>query len=146
NIGSPHLLDAARDDGTISEQARDQVLGELRQHFRPEFLNRVDDIVLFKPLTLAEIKRIVDLLLAQLRARLHDRNITLTLTDAAKEHIARAGYDPVYGARPLKRYLQREVETGLSRKLLSGEIADGDAVEIALKDGGLVFKKKGGAF
>ncbi|MDR1145892.1 MAG: ATP-dependent chaperone ClpB [Verrucomicrobiales bacterium] len=142
NIGSPRLLEAVRDDGTISEQARDQVLGELRQHFRPEFLNRVDDIVLFKPLTLAEIKRIVDLLLGQLRARLRDRDITLTLTDAAKEHIARAGYDPVYGARPLKRYLQREVETGLSRKLLSGEIIDGATVEIALKDGNLVFKTK----
>jgi ATP-dependent Clp protease ATP-binding subunit ClpB len=103
-------------------------------------LNRVDDIVLFKPLTLGEIKQIVELLLNQLKNRLQDREIKLTLSDAAKEHIARAGYDPVYGARPLKRYLQREVETGLSRKLLSGEITDNSNVEIGLKDGSLTFQ------
>jgi ATP-dependent Clp protease ATP-binding subunit ClpB len=105
-------------------------------------LNRVDDIVLFKPLTLGEIKQIVELLLNQLKNRLQDRGIKLTLSDAAKEHIARAGYDPVYGARPLKRYLQREVETGLSRKLLSGEITDNSNVEIGLKDGTLTFQSQ----
>ena len=110
---------------------------ELRRHFRPEFLNRIDEIVLFKPLTLDEIKKIVDLLLGQLRGRLAERRITLNLTDAAREHIAREGYDPVYGARPLKRYLQREVETRLSRKLLSGDIPDGATVTLAYKDGNL---------
>ncbi|MDR0534294.1 MAG: ATP-dependent chaperone ClpB [Verrucomicrobiales bacterium] len=142
NIGSPHLLEDANDKGKITEKIRDKVLNELRQHFRPEFLNRVDDIVLFKPLTLNEIKQIVELLLNQLKSRLKDRGIELTLSDAAKEHIARAGYDPVYGARPLKRYLQREVETGLSRKLLSGEITDNSSVEIGLKDGALAFHSK----
>ncbi|MDR2463606.1 MAG: ATP-dependent chaperone ClpB [Verrucomicrobiales bacterium] len=139
NIGSPHLLENTADDGAINDKVRDLVLGELRGHFRPEFLNRADDIVLFKPLTLTEITRIVNLILEQLRARLRERNITLTLTDAAREHIARAGHDPVYGARPLKRYLQREVETALARQLLSGAIADGDTVEIALKNGALTF-------
>jgi len=109
----------------------------LRKHFRPEFLNRVDEIVLFKPLTLEEIKMIVDLLLGQLRHRLAERRLTLNLSDAAREHIAREGYDPVYGARPLKRFLQREVETRLSRKLLSGDIPDGSALSLGYKDGNL---------
>ena len=97
----------------------------------------MDEIVLFKPLTLAEIKKIVDLLLNLLRQRLAERRLTLDLSDAAREHIAREGYDPVYGARPLKRYLQREVETRLSRKLLSGDIPDGAALNLAYKDGQL---------
>ena len=112
----------------------------LRVHFRPEFLNRVDEIVLFKPLTLSEIKRIVELQLDLLRARLADRHIELELSDAAKEHIAREGYDPVYGARPLKRFLQRQVETALSRKLLAGEIRDHSRVTVELKKGELVFE------
>ena len=112
-------------------------MGELRKHFRPEFLNRVDEIVLFKPLTLAEIKKIVDLLLNLLRQRLTERRLTLDLSDSAREHIAREGYDPVYGARPLKRYLQREVETRLSRKLLQGDIPDGSALTLAYQDGQL---------
>jgi len=112
-------------------------MAELRKHFRPEFLNRVDEIVLFKPLTLEEIKKIVDLLLGQLRHRLAERRLTLNLSDAAREHIAREGYDPVYGARPLKRFLQREVETRLSRKLLSGDIPDGSTLSLGYKDGNL---------
>jgi ATP-dependent Clp protease ATP-binding subunit ClpB len=123
--------------GEITEKTRKSVMTELRRHFRPEFLNRIDEIVLFKPLTLDEIKKIVDLLLGQLRGRLAERRITLNLTDAAREHIGREGYDPVYGARPLKRYLQREVETRLSRKLLSGEIPDGSTLTLAYKDGNL---------
>ena len=98
-------------------------MAEMRAHFRPEFLNRVDDTVLFKPLTLPEIKRIVELQLKLLRARLADRHIELELTEAAKEHIAREGYDPVYGARPLKRFLQRHVETPLSRKITGWRVA-----------------------
>jgi ATP-dependent Clp protease ATP-binding subunit ClpB len=150
NIGSPHLVENAGESGTISEDVRKKVMAELRAHFRPEFLNRVDDIVLFKPLTLPEIKKIVDLQLALLRKRLADRHITLELTDPAKEFVARQGYDPVYGARPLKRYLQREVETALSRKLLAGEIQDGAQVVVDLQKGALHFstaappKRKGG--
>jgi ATP-dependent Clp protease ATP-binding subunit ClpB len=117
-------------------------MAELRAHFRPEFLNRVDEIVLFKPLTLAEIKQIVELQLKLLRARLADRHIELELTDAAKEHIAREGYDSVYGARPLKRFLQRHVETVLSRKLLAGEITDHSRVTVDFKKGELVFEAK----
>ena len=121
NIGSPLLIENASEKGEIAEQVRSKVMGELRIHFRPEFLNRVDEIVLFKPLTLSEIKRIIDLLLKLLRVRLMDRHLELELTDAAKEYIAREGYDPVYGARPLKRFLQRHLETGLSRQILAGK-------------------------
>ncbi len=114
-------------------------MAELRAHFRPEFLNRVDDIVLFRPLTLAELKRIVDLQLELLRSRLAECNIEIVLSDAAKEYIAREGYDPVYGARPLKRFLQRRVETPLSRRLIAGEITDGSHITVEFKAGELVF-------
>ena len=142
NIGSPYLIENASETGEIAEGVRRKVLAELRAHFRPEFLNRVDEIVLFKPLTLAEIKRIVELQLKLLRQRLADRHIELELTDAAKEHIARSGYDPVYGARPLKRFLQRHLETVLSRKLLAGEITDHSRVTVDFKNGELVFEAK----
>jgi ATP-dependent Clp protease ATP-binding subunit ClpB len=104
------------------------VLGELRGRFRPEFLNRVDETVLFKPLTLAEIERIVDLQMEGLRRRLADRRITLRLSEPARTLIGRSGYDPVYGARPLRRYIQRVVETQIGRALLSGEILDGATI------------------
>ncbi|HPC59586.1 MAG TPA: ATP-dependent chaperone ClpB [Verrucomicrobiota bacterium] len=139
NIGSPHLIENASESGEIADEVRKRVMNELRAHFRPEFLNRVDEIILFKPLTLAEIKQIVELQLQLLRARLADRHIQLELSDAAKEHIAREGYDPVYGARPLKRFLQRQVETALSRKLLAGEIQDHSRVTVEFKQGALVF-------
>ncbi|HSI82341.1 MAG: AAA family ATPase, partial [Candidatus Methylacidiphilales bacterium] len=140
NIGSPYLLEpGATLGGEISEDARDKVMRELRGHFRPEFLNRVDDIVLFKPLTLEEIEKIVDLQLGSIRQRLAARFITLEVTHAAKEHIAKAGYDPVYGARPLKRYLQREIETALSRRLLKGEIPDRSFVTVDEEGGKLAF-------
>jgi len=137
NIGSPLLIEGLNSKGEITEKARQAVMAELRNHFRPEFLNRVDDIVLFKPLTLEEIKKIVDLLLGLLRHRLSERRITLKLTDAAREHIGREGYDPVYGARPLKRYLQREVETRLSRQLLAGDILDGSNLTLDVQKGNL---------
>ncbi len=137
NIGSPLLIEGLNSKGEITEKARQAVMAELRKHFRPEFLNRVDDIVLFKPLTLEEIKKIVDLLLGLLRQRLSERRITLKLTDAAREHIGREGYDPVYGARPLKRYLQREVETRLSRQLLAGDILDGSNLTLDIQKGNL---------
>jgi ATP-dependent Clp protease ATP-binding subunit ClpB len=139
NIGSPVLIENASDTGEIAEDARNKVMAALRAHFRPEFLNRVDEIVLFRPLTLAELKRIVDLQLNLLRTRLAERHITIDLTDAAKEHIAREAYDPVYGARPLKRFLQRQVETPLSRRLLATQIIDGDHVTVTLQAGELVF-------
>jgi ATP-dependent Clp protease ATP-binding subunit ClpB len=140
NIGSMHLIENASEKGEIAEQVRDEVMGELRIHFRPEFLNRVDEIVLFKPLTLSEIKRIIDLQLKLLRVRLSDRHLELELTEAAKEYIAREGYDPVYGARPLKRYLQRHLETALSRLILAGTIAENSRVTVDLKKGQLTFE------
>ena len=140
NIGSPHLIENASETGEIAEAVRKKVMAELRAHFRPEFLNRVDDIVLFKPLTLAEIKKIVELQLGLLRKRLADRHIELELSDAAKEHIAREGYDPVYGARPLKRFLQRHVETPLSRRILSGEVTDHSRVTVGFTKGELSFE------
>ena len=140
NIGSPLLIENASDTGEIAEHVRKKIMNEMRAHFRPEFLNRVDDIVLFKPLTLSEIKRIVDLQLNLLRARLADRHIDLELADAAREYIAREGYDPVYGARPLKRFLQRHVETPLSRKILAGDVRDNSRVTVEFKKGELVFE------
>ncbi len=140
NIGSPLLLDNASDSGEIPEAIRNRVLAELRGHFRPEFLNRVDEIVLFKPLTLQEIKQIVDLQLALLRKRLEPHRIELQLTESAKEFVAREGYDPVYGARPLKRFLQRQVETALSRKILAGDISGNQRVVVDFKKGQLDFR------
>jgi ATP-dependent Clp protease ATP-binding subunit ClpB len=140
NVGSPLLIENASDTGEIAEEVRKKVMAELRANFRPEFLNRVDEIVLFKPLTLAEIKKIVELQLKLLRARLTDRHIELELTDAAKEHVAREGYDPVYGARPLKRFLQRQIETTLSRKILQGEVTDNSRINVDFKKGELIFE------
>jgi len=142
NIGSTDLIENASESGEIAEPIRNRVMQELRARFRPEFLNRVDEIVLFKPLTLAEIKQIVELLLAQIRQRLAERHIELELTDPAKEYVARQGYDPVYGARPLKRFLQRQIETALSRKLLAGEVKDDNRVIVDLKKGALVFENQ----
>jgi ATP-dependent Clp protease ATP-binding subunit ClpB len=139
NIGSPLLIENASVTGEIAEDVRKNVMAELRAHFRPEFLNRVDDIVLFRPLTLAELKRIIDLQLNLLRTRLSERNIEIHLTDPAKEYIAREAYDPVYGARPLKRFIQRQVETPLSRKLIAGEITDGSHITVEFKAGELLF-------
>jgi ATP-dependent Clp protease ATP-binding subunit ClpB len=143
NIGSRYLTE--NDSGLvgeISDETRDKVMSDLRAHFRPEFLNRVDEIVLFKPLTMAEITHIVDLQLKQLQSRLAERHIELDLTKSAKELLARRGYDPVYGARPLKRLMQRELETKLSRALLKGEITDHSRVEITANKGELEFKSE----
>jgi ATP-dependent Clp protease ATP-binding subunit ClpB len=138
NIGSLYLLEGLTDDGQISEDARGRVNAELRSHFRPEFLNRVDDTVIFKPLTLEEIERIVDLQIADVRRRLADRRLGLEVTEPARKLIAREGFDPVYGARPLKRFIQREVETRIGRALLSGEIQDGSTIMVDAEDGELV--------
>ena len=139
NVGSRYLQDQLLDD-EISESARESVLAELRDHFRPEFLNRIDDTVLFKPLTLEEITEIVNLLLSGLNKRLADRKVSVVFTDAAKKWIGEKGYDPTYGARPLKRFLQKQVETQLARALVAGEVNEGSQVSFSVKDGQLVMK------
>ena len=138
NIGSQYLLDGVTSDGQIKSDARSIVMSELRSHFRPEFLNRVDEIVLFKPLDLAEIEQIVDLLLDDLRARLAEQRIGLTVTEAARRFIADQGYDPAYGARPLRRFIAREVETKVGRALLRGDLPDGGTVSLDVVHGELV--------
>lgn len=140
NIGSPYLLDGVTAQGEIKESAREQVMNELRISFRPEFLNRVDDIVLFKPLNKAEIKHIIVLLTEDLRQRLSNRHIGLELSTAACDFIAAAAYDPVYGARPLKRYLQHQLETKIARAIIAGEIGDGAKMIIDADAQGLTLR------
>jgi ATP-dependent Clp protease ATP-binding subunit ClpB len=137
NIGAHFLLEGVNSDGEIRDTARKQVMDTLRGHFRPELLNRIDDIVLFKPLKLDEIKQIVRLLTASLARRLSDRHIALKLTDEAISHIAATAYDPVFGARPLKRYLQRDLETKIGRALIAGGITEGSNVKVDEKGGTL---------
>jgi ATP-dependent Clp protease ATP-binding subunit ClpB len=137
NIGSHHLLEGVTPQGEITEGARGAVMGDLRRHFRPEFLNRVDDIVLFRPLTLPEIEKIVDLQTEDLKKRLADRDIGLALTAAARELVARQGFDPVYGARPLKRFLQHELETKIGRALIAGEVHEGAVLRVDVENGAL---------
>jgi ATP-dependent Clp protease ATP-binding subunit ClpB len=138
NIGSQYLLEGVTPDGEIKDDARERVLRELRTHFRPEFLNRVDDIVLFKPLTLLEIEQIVDLMFDDLRKRLAERRMTLEVDEAARRFIAEQGFDPVYGARPLRRFIAHEVETRIGRALLVGAILDGAVVRVGLRADELV--------
>jgi ATP-dependent Clp protease ATP-binding subunit ClpB len=126
---------------TIPESVRESVMAELRKAFRPEFLNRIDETILFKPLTLDEITTIVDLLLADLNKRLAERRVTVMLDKKAKEWAAEKGYDPVFGARPLKRFLQRNIETKLARALIGGEVAEGAEVKFSVKDDELVMKQ-----
>ena len=130
NIGSDHLVEGVTPAGEITEEARNAVMRELRMHFRPEFLNRVDDIVLFKPLRLEEIERIVDLLMEDIRKRLVERQIKIEMSKAAKEFIAKEGFDPVYGARPLKRFLQHELETRVARAIISDELTEGSTIYV----------------
>ena len=136
NIGSRYLLDGVTGD-TIPDSVRESVMAELRQAFRPEFLNRVDETILFKPLTLEEITSIVDLLMADLNKRLADRRVTVKLDPKAKEWVAEKGYDPVFGARPLKRFLQRNVETKLARALIAGEVGEGSVITFTVRNGEL---------
>ncbi|MFD2415970.1 ATP-dependent chaperone ClpB [Amycolatopsis pigmentata] len=130
NIGSEFLLEGSTVGGEIKAEARDRVMAELRRHFRPEFLNRIDDVVLFKPLTQAQLERIVDLQLDDLRSRLADRRISVELTEKGRRLIAQRGYDPVYGARPLRRYLSHDIETRIGRALIRGDLQDGQIVRI----------------
>jgi ATP-dependent Clp protease ATP-binding subunit ClpB len=139
NIGSEHLIEGMTPSGELKPEARTLVMSELRRHFRPEFLNRLDDIVLFKSLTQGEIEQIVDLMFDELRARLADRRMTIEVTDDARRLIAKAGFDPVYGARPLRRFIAHEVETRIGRALLSGDILDGAVIRVAVRDGELAI-------
>jgi len=140
NIGSAFLLEGITADGDIREDARKSVMNELKAGFRPEFLNRVDDIVLFKPLHIDEVMKIADLLAEQLKQRLKDQRITLEISKEALCFIAKAGYDPVYGARPLKRYLQRELETRVARAIIGGDVTEGGTLKVELVDGALSIK------
>lgn len=137
NIGSASLLDGIDDSGNITENAENQVMGDLRNHFRPEFLNRLDEIILFKPLTRNNISGIINLLVQELNDRLADRDLAIELTDEAKNLIVERGYDPVYGARPLKRYMQKYVETLAARLILTGDVGAGDAIRIEVRGGEL---------
>jgi ATP-dependent Clp protease ATP-binding subunit ClpB len=140
NIGSHHLLEGVTPSGELTERAREAVMSDLRKHFRPEFLNRVDDIVLFKPLQLDEIKKIVELQIEDLRRRLADRGVRLEMTEPGREYVARRGYDPVYGARPLKRYIQHELESRIARALVAGQVTDGSLVRVDVHDGQLAVE------
>ena len=142
NIGSPYLLDGIDEKGDIKPEAQEQVMGDLRGHFRPEFLNRLDEIIMFKPLTKNNIGKIVDLMVRELSDRLADQELSLELTDAAKQMVVDNGYDPVYGARPLKRYLQNYVETLTAKKILSGDVHAGDTIVLDVKDGAFTVSTK----
>ena len=142
NIGSPYLLDGIDEKGDIKPEAQEQVMGDLRGHFRPEFLNRLDEIIMFKPLTKDNIGKIVDLMIKELSDRLADQELSLALTDAAKQMVVDNGYDPVYGARPLKRYLQNYVETLTAKKILSGDVHAGDTIVLDVKDGEFTVSTK----
>ena len=142
NIGSPYLLEGIDENGEIKPEAQEQVMNDLRGHFRPEFLNRLDEIILFKPLTKDNIGGIVDLMVKELSDRLADQELSLELTDAARTQVIENGYDPVYGARPLKRYLQNYVETLAAKKILSGDVHAGDTLVLDVKDGEFVINTK----
>ena len=142
NIGSPYLLDGIDEKGDIKPEAQEQVMNDLRGHFRPEFLNRLDEIIMFKPLTKNNIGKIVDLMVKELSDRLADQELSLELTDAAKQMVVDNGYDPVYGARPLKRYLQNYVETLTAKKILSGDVHAGDTIVLDVKDGAFTVSTK----
>jgi ATP-dependent Clp protease ATP-binding subunit ClpB len=140
NLGSTHLLEGIDERGRISDSARDAVMQALRTHFRPEFLNRIDETVLFKPLTLDEITGVVELLAKELRERLSQQGIVLEISQEAEEFIAKEGYDPVYGARPLKRFIQQHLETPLSRKIIAGELTEGSVARVTVESGVLSIR------
>ena len=138
NIGSSYLLENKNED-TVDEEIRNSVMNEMKLRFKPEFLNRVDDIIMFKPLSENGIKKIIDIFLREVSNRLKDKNITLEVTDEAKTFMATEGYDPVYGARPLKRYIQNTLENNLARKIIKGEIGYGSNVVVDVKDENIII-------
>ena len=140
NLGSTYLLEGIRPDGSISEEAREAVMGELRRSFRPEFLNRLDETILFRPLTRENLTGIIDLLVESLRKRLAEQNLKLDLSEEAKALIIQRGYDPLYGARPLRRVLQSSVETLVARTILRGDLAPGATITVDVENGELVCR------
>ena len=143
NIGSSYLLDGIQDNGEIKPENQEMVMQDLRAHFRPEFLNRLDEIIMFKPLTKENIGSIVDLMIADVNKRLEDKEISIELTPEAKSFVIDGGYDPTYGARPLKRYLQKHVDTLAAKLILEGNVGTGDVILLQVEDGKLVAKIKG---
>ena len=144
NIGAGYLLDGIDADGNITPEAEELVMGDLRNHFRPEFLNRLDETILFKPLTKSNIGGIIHLIVEDLNKRLADRELRIELTPEAEQYIVENAYDPVYGARPLKRYIQKYVETLSAKLILADQVAAKDTIQIVLEDGALAARKKGG--
>ena len=142
NIGSTYLLDGIDENGEIKEESETLVMNDLRAHFRPEFLNRLDEIIMFKPLTKKDIYEIVELLIQDLNKRLQDSQVKIELTEAAKQFVVDGGYEPMYGARPLKRFLQKNVETLAAKLILSGEIGAEDTILIDVEDGALKARVK----
>ena len=138
NIGSTYLLDGIDENGQIRPEAQEMVMNDLRNHFRPEFLNRLDETIMFRPLTKDNIYSIISLLIDDLNKRLEDKDLTIELTESAKQLVADGGYDPMYGARPLKRFLQKNVETLAARLILAGNVGSGDTILIDNEDGRLV--------
>ena len=139
NLGSQFLLDGITSDGTISDDAREQVQQLLRRSFRPEFLNRLDEIVFYKPLTKENIGKIIDLQIDALNRRLQDKQMTCTVSDEAKQFIIDAAYDPQYGARPLRRYVQHTVETLIARRIIAGDILPGARLRVSVANDALVL-------
>ena len=141
NLGADYLLDGIDEEGNISKESEDLVMSQLRGSFRPEFLNRLDEIIMFKPLTKKDIGGIVDLLIADINKRIEDKELQLTISEAAKDFIAEEAYEPAYGARPLKRYLQKNVETLLAKKILADEVRTGDKLVLDVENGSLIIRK-----
>ena len=142
NLGSQELLDGIGEDGQISKECEDEVMNELRGHFRPEFLNRLDEIIMFKPLTKDNIGNIINLLIKELNDRLVEKEIKVELSEEAKAYVVEHGYDPIYGARPLKRFLQKHVETLSAKLILADEVRAGNTIFIDVMDQKLVAKAK----
>ena len=140
NLGSQYLLEGIEPDGSISQTAQEAVMAELRRSFRPEFLNRLDETILFHPLTKENLDGIIDIMVASLRKRIEDRGLSLAITDAAKSLIIDRGFDPLYGARPLRRYLQSSVETLIARRILSGDLSAGATLTVDVENGELVCR------
>src|SRR5699024_4455383 len=143
NIGANYLLEGIRDDGSIDEKCQELTMNDLKAHFRPEFLNRLDEIIMLKPLTKQNIRAIIDLLIADVNRRLEEKEVRIEVPDAPKDFVVDGGYDPMYGARPLKRYLQKNVETLAARLILAGNVGREDTILIDVKDGRLTAEVKG---
>ena len=141
NLGSPYILEGIGEDGNITDEAKEKVEALLKKQFRPEFLNRLDEIIFYKPLTKNEIMNIVDLMLADLQKRLDDKHIRINVSEEAKNYIVDCGYDPNFGARPLRRFIQSRVETLIAKKLIGSDLSAGDVIDVDLTDGVLTAEK-----